>query len=97
MECVLGLSLTPEAVRWVLVEGDEGYPVDHGTFDAEAMKHMGVGGLVDALLTDHAVTTSDVRAIGVTSAAGVEATAAAVVDALHARGLDDVVSVSDLE
>ena len=100
MDLVLGLSATSTAVRWVLVEGvtGDGAPVDRGaldiadiaTFDAEALLTV----LLDA---NETVVESGVHAIGVTWTTDGDAVASAILEALEARGLDNVVSVSEIE
>ena len=95
MDVVLGLSLTPTTVRWVLVEGStgEGGPIDRGarlvdeTFDAD--------GLLDDLLGGDA--DYQVDAVGVTWAREAEAAASAMLAALGARQLDSAVAISDVE
>ena len=95
MDYVLGLSLTSSAVRWVLVEGDEGEPVDRGVFDGDAVRAMTADAIVDELLAG-SVGDRVVRAVGVTFAAASEATARALVGALTARGFDGVTAVAEL-
>ena len=100
MDLVLGLSATSTAVRWVLVEGvtGDGAPIDRGaldiadiaTFDAEALLTV----LLDA---NETVVESGVHAIGVTWTTDGDAVASAILEALEARGLDNVVSVSEIE
>ena len=100
MDLVLGLSATSTAVRWVLVEGltGEGAPVDRGvlditdveTFDAEALMTV----LLDA---NEAVVESGVHAVGVTWTTDGDTAATAMLEALEARDLQNVVSISETE
>ena len=95
MDVVLGLSLTPTAVRWVLVEGStgEGAPIDRGarlvdeTFDADGLLDDLLGGDADYL----------VHAVGVTWAREAEVAASAILAALDAKQLDSAVAISDVE
>lgn len=100
MDLVLGLSATSTAVRWVLVEGmtGGGAPIDRGvldihdtaTFDAEALLTV----LLDA---NDAVVADGVHAVGVTWTEDGDVVAGAILDALDARGVQNVVSVSEIE
>ena len=100
MDLVLGLSATSTAVRWVLVEGltGGGAPVDRGvlditdvdTFDAEALLTV----LLDA---NEAVVESGVHAVGVTWTVDGDVVANAILAALEARELNNVVAVSETE
>lgn len=95
MDVVLGLSLTPTAVRWVLVEGStgEGAPIDRGallvdeTFDADGLLDELLGGDSDYL----------VRAVGVTWSREAEAAASAILTALDAKAWHGIVAISDVE
>jgi hypothetical protein len=95
MDVVLGLSLTPTAVRWVLIEGStgEGAPIDRGsllvdeTFDADRLLDDLLGADADYL----------VHAVGVTWACEAEAAASAILAAFDARALDSVLAISDVE
>jgi hypothetical protein len=96
MDLVVGLSLTPTAVRWVLVEGatGEGAPIDRGEFlvgglDADFM--------LDVLLNREVVAENRVHAVGVTWSNEAAVSAAAVLDALADRGVRNVVVVPDTE
>ncbi|OBC04801.1 hypothetical protein A5784_11910 [Mycobacterium sp. 852013-50091_SCH5140682] len=95
MDLVLGLSMTSNVVRWVLVDGitGEGAPVDRGaldisdadTFDAEALLENVLGG-------------GELHAVGLTWSAGADAVAAKVRSALDAVGGGArVVDVPDVE
>lgn len=103
MDIVLGVSLTPKTVRMVLVEGEkgDGAIVDHDTFEVS-----GGDGSATATATDQLVSAvlgtresaaeggHALKAIGVTWSDRTEA--AAVRDGLAARGIDDVMLVSEL-
>ena len=100
MDLVLGLSVTSTAVRWVLVEGTtgEGAPIDRGALDIAAIATFDADGLLDALLDDEeAVPESRVHAVGVTWTSEAETVASAVLQALAARDLENVVAVSEIE
>ena len=100
MDLVLGLSVTSTAVRWVLVEGvtGDGDAVDRGaldivdgwTFDAEALLTV----LLDA---NEAVMENGVHAVGVTWTPAGEAIAGPIVEALQERGVQNAISVSEIE
>jgi hypothetical protein len=96
MDVVLGLSLTSAAVRWVLVEGTtgEGAPVDRGSLPVEHT--LDANALLDQLLGTE-TTEYQVHAVGVSWAPEAEAGATAVMAALEARQLDNVVAISDVE
>lgn len=101
MDIVLGVSMTPTTVRMVLVEGEkaDGATVDHDTFDITASEGSTTGAaaaVVDAVLgTKESAETGghDLKAIGVTWSDHAEA--AVLRDMLTARGIDDVMLVSD--
>lgn len=97
MDLVLGLSLTTAALRWVLVEGStgEGDPIDRGELDIPAIDDVDADLLVHAVLNPAVVAEDRIRVVGVTSTADAGGAAAAVVDALIARGHHDVARVSD--
>ena len=100
MDLVLGLSMTSTAVRWVLVDGTtgEGAPIDRGARAIAAIATFDADGLLDALLDDdEAVAESRVHAIGVTWTSEAETAASAILQALAARDLDNVVAVSEIE
>lgn len=95
MDLVLGVSMTSRAVRWVLVEGTtgEGATIDRGMFDvAEAVE---ADDLLDALLTDE--PDSRMHSIGLTWTNEAEDSASALLDALRARGYDNLIAISELE
>jgi len=95
MDLVLGLSMTSQAVRWVLVEGatGEGATIDRGAFDLAA--EIDPDELLDVLLLTEA--GNRIHAIGVTWTDDAEEAASAVLDALAAREYDNVIAVSELE
>jgi len=97
VDLVLGLSLTTAALRWVLVEGTtgEGDPVDRGELDIPAIDDVDADLLVRAVLNPDVVAAHRIRVVGVTSTADAEPAVGLVVAALEARGLHDVVHVSD--
>ncbi|WP_458317205.1 DUF7159 family protein [Mycolicibacterium brisbanense] len=95
MDLVLGLSMTSNVVRWVLVDGitGEGAPVDRGAldisdvdaFDAEALLENVLGG-------------GELHAVGLTWSTGADAVAVKVRAALDAVGGGArVVAVPDVE
>jgi hypothetical protein len=82
-------------VRWVLVEGTtgEGATVDRGAFDlADAVDP---DALIDVLLIDE--PDQRMHAVGLTWANEADNAATGVLDALRARGYDNVIAVSELE
>jgi hypothetical protein len=88
MDLVLGLSMTSTAVRWVLVEGrtGEGATIHRDGIDFDTL---------DDIVA--AVGDNRLHAVGVTWTNEAEAEASLVLDALAARGLDNVITVSELE
>ena len=97
MDLVLGVSMTSTAVRWVLVEGTtgEGAPIDRGRLDDHTLD---VDDLLRAAIgANGAVAQNRLHAVGVTWTSAAEGPASAVLEALRARGIDDVVVVSDVE
>ena len=100
MDLVLGLSVTSTAVRWVLVEGTsgEGAPVDRGALDITDDAPFDADGLLSVLLdANEPVVESGVHAVGVTWTTDADVAALAVLEALDARGVQNVVSVSEIE
>ena len=99
MDIVLGVSMTPTTVRMALVEGEkaDGATVDHDTFDIAAGEgSSAAAAVVDAVLgTKESAEAGghDLKAIGVTWSDHAEA--AQLREALTARGIDDVLLVSD--
>lgn len=103
MDIVLGVSLTPKTVRMVLVEGEkgDGAIVDHDTFEVAggdgSATSTATDQLVSAVLgTQESATEGGhvLKAIGVTWNDRTEA--AALRDGLAARGVTDVMLVSEL-
>jgi hypothetical protein len=88
VDLVLGLSMTSADVRWVLVEGAtaEGATVCRDTADFDTLD--------DAI---SAVGENRLHAVGVTWANEAEAAATTLLDALAARGLANVITVSQQE
>jgi hypothetical protein len=97
MDLVLGLSLTSAAVRWVLVEGTtgEGDPIDRGELAIPALDDLDAELLVRAILNPDVVAEHRIRIVGVTCTGEAQSAAAAVRDALAARGHRNVVTMSD--
>ena len=97
MDLVLGLSLTSAAVRWVLVAGTtgEGEPIDRGELDIPAIETLDADLLLHAVLNPDVIAEQRIRVVGVTSTKEAEPAAAAVIDALRARGHRNVAAVSD--
>ncbi len=103
MDIVLGVSMTPTTVRMVLVEGDkaDGSIVDHDTFDltandGSATSLSAAEQVVEAVLgtkESAAAGGHHLKSIGVTWTDHAEASA--LRDTLAARGIDDVMLVSD--
>jgi hypothetical protein len=100
MDLVLGLSMTSTAVRWVLVEGTtgEGAPIDRGALEITEDAPFDADGLLSVLLdANESVVEHGVHAVGVTWTTDADAAAGAALEALDARGLANVVSVSEIE
>ncbi|BBZ26679.1 hypothetical protein MMAD_09740 [Mycolicibacterium madagascariense] len=97
MDCVLGLSLTTTALRWVLVAGrtGDGEPIDRGEVDIPDLATLDADLLVHAVLNPDVVAEEAIRVVGVTATKDAESAAAEVVAAFVARDHRDVVSVSD--
>ena len=103
MDIVLGVSMTPTTVRMVLVEGEkaDGSIVDHDAFDitandGSATSSSAAEQVVEAVLgTKESATAGGhhLKSIGVTWSDHAEAST--LRDALAARGIDDVMLVSD--
>ena len=88
MDLVLGLSMTSADVRWVLVEGTT---AEGGTLCRDAVDFDTLDDVMAA------VGENRLHAIGVTWANEAEAAASIVLDALAARGLGNVITVSEEE
>ena len=88
VDLVLGLSMTSADVRWVLVEGStaEGATICRDAVDADTL---------DDVIA--AVGENRLHAIGVTWATEAETAASTLLDALAARGLGNVITVSEQE
>ena len=103
MDIVLGVSMTPTTVRMVLVEGEkaDGSIVDHDAFDVTADDGAATPAgaaeqVVEAILgtkESAAAGGHHLKSIGVTWSDHAEAST--LRDALTARGIDDVMLVSD--
>lgn len=102
MDIVLGVSMTPTTVRMVLVEGEkaDGITVDHDVFDVKnepgSATSSAPSQVIDAVLgTKESAETGGhhLKAIGVTWSDHTEASA--LREGLAARGIDDVMLVSD--
>jgi hypothetical protein len=103
MEIVLGVSMTPTTVRLVLAEGEkaDGVIVDHDVFDVGAVNDSATSSATDdviaAVLGTHEGATASghhLLSTGVTWTDRAEA--AALHDALIARGIEGVLLVSEL-
>jgi hypothetical protein len=100
VDIVLGVSTTPTTVRMVLVEGDEadGLTVDNDVFDITAIDGGSASERVSAAVLgtqeSAAAAGHHLVATGVTWSDDTEA--AALRESLAARGLDDVMLVSEL-
>lgn len=95
MDLVLGVSMTSAAVRWVLAEGTtgEGATISRGAFDLDDA--VDPDDLLDVLLVDEA--DNRMHAIGLTWTNEAEDAASGVLEALRARGRENVIAVSELE
>jgi hypothetical protein len=95
MDLVLGVSMTSAAVRWVLVDGTtgEGATISRGSFDLGDA--VDPDDLLDVLLIDE--PGNRMHAIGLTWTNEAEDAASGVLDAVRARGYDNVIAVSELE
>lgn len=103
MEIVLGVSMTPSAVRLVLVEGAaaDGVTVDHQTFDVGTgpgtAASRAADRVVSAILGTRESAVEGGHRMRSTGVAWTDREAAAHLrDALKARGIRDVVLVSEL-
>jgi hypothetical protein len=88
VDLVLGLSITSADVRWVLVEGTtaEGATICRDAVDFDTL---------DDIIA--AVGENRLHAIGVTWACEAGTAASTLLDSLAARGLDNVITVSEQE
>jgi hypothetical protein len=103
VDIVLGVSLTPKTVRMVLVEGEkgDGAIVDHDDFDVSSTESSATSAAADQVVAAVLGTRESaaegghvLKAIGVTWSDRIEA--AALRDTLAARGIKDVMLVSEL-
>lgn len=95
MDRVLGLSMTPDAVRWVLVDGATGggAAADRGAHDIADVETFDAEALLETLLD-----AGDPRAVGLTWSPGADAAAIKVRHALAVLGGGaQLVAVSDVE
>lgn len=106
MDTVLGLSLTPATVGWVLAEGHdaEGTILDHHELGLRAGRGAGAAGTAEnvageVLRVDALAAASDhrLRVIGLTWSDDASAQAALLLEALTDAGFDNVVPVRLLE
>ncbi|KUI28519.1 hypothetical protein AU196_09005 [Mycobacterium sp. IS-1742] len=102
MDIVLGVSMTPTTVRMVLVEGvkADGVTVDHDVFDINAVEGSATSSAADQVVAavlgtqeSAAAGGHHLRSVGV--AWSDHASAAALRDTLTARGIEDVMLVSE--
>ena len=103
VEIVLGVSMTPTAVRMVLVEGSDadGVTVDHDTFEVDAGAGTAAARtaeqVVAAILgTRESAAEGGHRLVSAGVAWTDHAAAAHLRDALQTRGIDNVVLVSEM-
>lgn len=102
MDIVLGVSMTPKTVRMVLVEGEkaDGVTVDHDVFDINAVEGSATSNAADQVVAAVLGTQESAAAGGHSlTSIGVawsdHASAAALRDTLTARGIEDVMLVSE--
>jgi hypothetical protein len=102
MDIVLGVSMTPTAVRMVLVEGDkaDGATVDHDVFDITAIEGSATSSASEQVIAAILGTQESAVAMGHRLvSAGVtwsdHAEAAVLREALAARGISDVTLFSE--
>ena len=102
MDIALGVSMTPTTVRMVLVEGEkaDGVTVDHDVFDVTATDGTATSSAAEQVIAAVLGTKESadagghhLKSIGVTWSDHTDASA--LRDALAARGIDDVMLVSD--
>lgn len=103
MDIVLGVSMTPTTVRMVLVEGEkaDGVTVDHDVFDISAVDGSATPSAAEQVVaavlgTQESAAAGGHRLTSIGVAWSDHAEAAALREALAARGLDDVMLVSEL-
>ena len=94
VKTVLGLSVTPDGVGWVLVDGDapDGTPLDDDAFDVDTADELADRGAAAARGARSIAASSgqEVRAVGVTWSEDVDAEARQLIAALAAAGFTDV-------
>ncbi|MGE2717890.1 DUF7159 family protein, partial [Mycolicibacterium litorale] len=102
MDIVLGVSMTPKTVRMVLVEGEkaDGVTVDHDVFDITAVEGSATSSAADQVVAAVLGTQESAAAGGhhlksVGVAWSDHSEAAALRDTLTARGIEDVMLVSE--
>jgi hypothetical protein len=100
VDIALGVSMTPTAVRMVLVEGEkaDGPTVDHDVFDIATSNESGTAQdqvLAAILGTRESAAEGGHRLVSTGVAWRDHEAAAALRDALAARGVDDVMLVSE--
>ncbi len=102
VDIVLGVSMTPTTVRMALVEGEkaDGVTVDHDVFDIDAVEGSATSSAADQVVAAVLGTQESAAAGGhhlksVGVAWSDHASAAALRDTLTARGIEDVMLVSE--
>lgn len=103
MEIVLGVSMTPTTVCMALVEGEkaDGVIVEHDVFDITAIDGLATSSAVEDVIaailgTQEGAILNGHRLISTGVAWSDHAQAAALREALEARGIEDVLLVSEL-
>jgi uncharacterized membrane protein YgcG len=103
VEIVLGVSMTPNTVRMVLVEGEnaDGVTVDHDVFDLTAVDGSATSSTSDQVIaavlgTQESAATSGHRLVATGVTWSDHANAAELREALAARRIEDVLLVSEL-
>lgn len=103
MNIVLGVSMTPTTVRMVLVEGEkaDGATVDHDVFDITGTEDAAISNaseqVIAAILgTRESAASGSHRLLATGVTWSDHAEAAALREALAARGIEDVTLVSEL-
>ncbi|MCK0175503.1 hypothetical protein [Mycolicibacterium sp. F2034L] len=102
MDIVLGVSMTPSTVRMVLVEGEkaDGVTVDHDVFDIHAVDGLATSSAAEQVVAAVLGTQESAEAGGhhlksIGVAWSDHAEASALRDTLAARGIEDVMLVSE--
>jgi hypothetical protein len=103
VEIVLGVSMTPTTVRMALVEGEkaDGVILEHDAFDVTAIDGSATSSAADDVIaailgTQEGAILNGHRLLSTGVAWSDHAQAAALREALEARGIDDVLLVSEL-